>query len=369
MRALRSGAEVPVSCAQGSEGFVYDGRLRFTCEDVDISGLPKTRTRVMINVATPAAAFRSFRLPVAGIGLARTEFIVGDAIGIHPMALLHPERISRATRRAIAERTRGFADGREYFVERLALGIARLAASQYPKKVIVRTSDFKTNEYRGLLGGEVFEPKEENPMIGFRGASRYAHEAYREGFALECEALVRVRERIGLTNVHPMIPFVRTLREADAVLDIMAEQGLTRSRGELEIHAMCEVPSTVILAKDFAERFDGISIGSNDLTQLVLGIDRDSALLAETFDENDQAVRWCIERTIERVHSAGGTVGLCGQAPSDDPTFAAFLVAAGVDSISVDPDSVVATTRAVAEAEARHDEQQHAGADTVGAHH
>jgi pyruvate, water dikinase len=351
---LKAGAEVTVSCAEGEHGVIYEGKLPFTSEDVDISHLPKTRTRVMINLASPDAAYRCWRLPISGVGLARTEFIVSDAIRIHPMALLHPERVlSRRERRKIADLTRGHASGREYFVDRLALGIARLASSQYPKRVIVRTSDFKTNEYAGLIGGRWFEPHEQNPMIGFRGASRYTHERYREAFVLECEAFHRVREQIGLTNVHVMIPFVRTLKEADAVLALLRECGLERGDGGLEIYAMCEVPSTAILARELADRFDGLSIGSNDLTQLVLGVDRDSTLLAiDTFDENNDAVKWCIERTIARVHAGGGVVGLCGQAPSDDPAFAAFLVEAGIDSISLDPDSVVPVIRRIAEVEA-----------------
>jgi pyruvate,water dikinase len=288
-----------------------------------------------------------------GVGLARTEFIVSDAIQAHPMALLHPEKLDAADRKRIRELTRGWESGAAYFVDRLASGIARIASSQYPKRVIVRTSDFKTNEYAGLIGGKTFEPKEHNPMIGFRGASRYAHERYREAFELECAAFRRVRDELGLVNTHIMIPFVRTLAEADRVIELLAKHGLERGKRGLELYVMCEVPATVILARDFAERFDGFSIGSNDLTQLVLGVDRDSRLLADTFDENDEAVRWCIEATIHRVHAGGGTVGLCGQAPSDDPNFAAFLVEAGIDSISLDPDRVVPTIHHIAEVEAQ----------------
>jgi pyruvate,water dikinase len=282
------------------------------------------------------------------------EFIVSDAIQAHPMALLHPEKVEDASaRRRIGEVTRGWRSGAEYFVDRLASGIARIASSQYPRRVIVRTSDFKTNEYRNLIGGSAFEPKEENPMLGFRGAARYAHPRYREAFALECAAFRRVRGEMGLTNTHVMIPFVRTLDEADRVIELMAEHGLVRGEDGLELYVMCEVPSTVILTRDFAERFDGFSIGSNDLTQLVLGVDRDSSFLAGTFDENDDAVRWCIDATIHRAHAAGATVGLCGQAPSDRPEFAEFLVEHGIDSISLNPDSVLPTIHRIAAVEAR----------------
>jgi pyruvate,water dikinase len=350
---LVEGQTVTVSCAEGGHGLIYDGKLPFVCEELDLASIPKTRTHVMVNLASPDAAYRTWQLPSLGVGLARTEFIVSDAIQAHPMALLHPEKLDAADRKRIRELTRGWESGAAYFVDRLASGIARIASSQYPKRVIVRTSDFKTNEYAGLIGGKTFEPKEHNPMIGFRGASRYAHERYREAFELECAAFRRVRDELGLVNTHIMIPFVRTLAEADRVIELLAKHGLERGKRGLELYVMCEVPATVILARDFAERFDGFSIGSNDLTQLVLGVDRDSRLLADTFDENDEAVRWCIEATIHRVHAGGGTVGLCGQAPSDDPNFAAFLVEAGIDSISLDPDRVVPTIHHIAEVEAQ----------------
>lgn len=351
---FKEGQVITVSCAEGEHGVIYDAALPFTCEDVDVTDVPKTRTHVMMNLASPDAAYRTWRLPVAGVGLARTEFIVSDAIQAHPMALLHPEKVTDATeRKKLAALTRGYESGADYYVDRLASGIARIASSQYPQRVIVRTSDFKTNEYAGLVGGGAFEPKEHNPMLGFRGAARYIHPHYREAFRLECAAFRRVREHIGLTNTHIMIPFVRTLAEADAVLAILKKEGLERGRNGLELYVMCEVPATVILARDFAERFDGFSIGSNDLTQLVLGVDRDSHLLAGTFDENNEAVRWCIENTIHRVHASGRRVGLCGQAPSDDPDFAEFLVEAGIDSISLDPDSVVPTIKHIAAVEAR----------------
>jgi pyruvate,water dikinase len=305
-----------------------------------------------MNLADPGSAFRHWRLPTDGIGLARMEFIVTSEIGVHPMALLHPERIELPGVRAEVERVRqGERWPGQFFVETLARGVATLAAAQYPKPVIVRMSDFKTNEYANLLGGRDFEPKEENPMIGFRGASRYSHPRYREGFLLECAAMKLAREQIGCTNIALMIPFCRTLKEADLVLAAMAEAGLARGKHGLRIYVMCEIPSNVILAEQFARRFDGFSIGSNDLTQLTLGIDRDSDLLAESFDERNEAVTTLIRDVIERAHRVGATVGLCGQAPSDDPAFADLLVAFGIDSISLNPDSVIAVRERVHAAE------------------
>ena len=307
----------------------------------------------MLNIATPAAAFRWWRLPCKGIGLARMEFIINNLVKIHPMALVRYGKIKdREAKREIARLTRGFDDKAEYFVERLAQGIARIAASQYPEPVIVRMSDFKTNEYAELLGGREFEPQEENPMLGFRGAARYYHGHYREGFALECRAIRRVRERIGLANVAIMIPFCRTPKEADRVLEVLAEEGLVRGGNGLEILVMCEVPSNVVLAGEFAKRFDGFSIGTNDLTQLVLGVDRDSQLLSGQFDERDEAVKEFVRQVIETAHQSGCKVGICGQAPSDYPEFAAFLVRAGVDSMSLNPDSVIEVKQRVADEEA-----------------
>jgi pyruvate,water dikinase len=268
------------------------------------------------------------------------------------MALLRYDELKdEAVKKQIGELTAGYAEKAEYFVDKLSRGLARIAASAYPRPVIVRMSDFKTNEYAGLLGGAEFEPKEENPMIGFRGASRYYSPRYREGFALECRAIVKLRDTLGFKNVIPMIPFCRSISEADRVLAVMAENGLKRGHDGLAIYVMCEIPSNVILAKSFAARFDGFSIGSNDLTQLTLGVDRDSEELAELFDESDEAVKWMIERVIREAHAAGAEVGLCGQAPSDDPSFAEFLVACGIDSISVSPDSFIAVKKHVAAAE------------------
>jgi pyruvate,water dikinase len=345
---------VTVCCAQGDEGLVYRGALRFEKHHLEAKAAKKTRTKIMLNLADPGSAFRYWRLPTDGIGLARMEFIIANDIGVHPMALLHPERVSDVnTRKRIeAMRVNETMPG-QYFIETLARGVATLAAAQYPKPVIVRMSDFKTNEYANLLGGTDFEAKEENPMLGFRGASRYIHERYREGFLLECAAMTLARETIGASNIALMIPFCRTLEEADAVLALMKSAGLARGQGGLRIYVMCEIPSNVILAARFAERFDGFSIGSNDLTQLTLGIDRDSALLAPSFNERDDAVTTLIREVIERAHAAGVTVGLCGQAPSDDPTFADLLVEYGIDSISLSPDSVIAVRERVYSAEHR----------------
>jgi pyruvate,water dikinase len=338
---------------------VYEGRADYEVADLSIESLPETRTKVMLNLANPAAAFRWWRLPTDGVGLARMEFVVSNQIKVHPMALVHYDTLkvnsleAEQAKHLIAALTRGYEDKTEYFVDNLSRGLAKLAAAHYPKPVIVRMSDFKTNEYAGLIGGATFEPKEENPMIGFRGASRYYSPRYREGFALECRAIRRLREEMGLTNVIVMIPFCRSVREADRVLAVMAENGLRRGENGLQIYVMCEIPSNVVLAGEFARRFDGFSIGSNDLTQLTLGVDRDSAELAELFDEQDEAVKWMIRTVIEAAHRAGAKVGLCGQAPSDHPEFAEFLVECGIDSISVSPDSFLAVKQRVAGAEAR----------------
>lgn len=351
---LHDEQEVTVSCAEGDEGFVYAGTADFEVAELDLGAVPATRTRVMLNLANPAAAFRWWRLPIDGVGLARMEFVVSNVVRVHPMALVRFDDLrDEAARAEIAALTRGHADRTEYFVENLAQGLSRIAAFCHPKPVIVRMSDFKTNEYAELLGGRQFEPREENPMIGFRGASRYYSDAYRAGFALECRAIRRLRETMGFSNVIVMIPFCRSPAEADRVLGVMAENGLERGREGLEVYVMCEIPSNVILAEEFARRFDGFSIGSNDLTQLTLGVDRDSAELAALFDERDPAVLWMIRTVIERAHTAGAKVGFCGQAPSNDPAFARLLVEAGIDSISVTPDSFVAVKRRVAEAEAR----------------
>lgn len=349
---LHDEQEVTVSCAEGDQGFIYDGAAAYEVIDLSLDDVPQTCTRIMLNLANPAAAFRWWRLPADGIGLVRMEFVISNLIKVHPMALAHLDRVPDAKERdQILELTRGYDDRTDYFVDRLARGLARIAAAQYPRPAIVRMSDFKTNEYANLIGGAAFEPTEENPMIGFRGASRYYSPAYRDGFALECRAIHRLREEMGFTNVVVMIPFCRSITEADSVLAVMAENGLRRGENGLEVYVMCEIPSNVILAKAFAERFDGFSIGSNDLTQLTLGVDRDSVELAELFDEQDEAVRWMIESVIRTARAAGTKIGLCGQAPSDHPEFAAFLVECGIDSISITPDSFLAVKRQVAEAE------------------
>ncbi|WP_206319746.1 phosphoenolpyruvate synthase [Streptomyces zingiberis] len=376
---LHDGQEVTVSCAEGEEGRVYAGAVDYEEREIALDRIERTRTRVMLNLANPSAAFRWWRLPADGVGLARMEFVVNNHIKIHPLALIHPEALAdapehREARERIEELTRGYPDKTRYFVDRLAYGIARIAAAWWPKPVIVRMSDFKTNEYAKLIGGGPFEPGEENPMLGWRGASRYDSDGYREGFALECRAVRRVREEMGLTNTVVMIPFCRTLDEADRVLATLAEHGLARgsggrnggdgrggpraggergdgSRGGLEVYVMAEIPSNIVLAEEFADRFDGFSVGSNDLTQLTLGIDRDSELLAQEFDERDPSVTRSIEHLIEVAHRKGRKAGLCGQRPSDDPDFARFLVAAGIDSISVTPDSFLAVKEHVARAE------------------
>ncbi len=351
---LEDDREVTVTCIGGAEGRVLAGCLRFAAHEVDLEGLPPTRTRIMMNIASPAAALTWWRLPVQGIGLARMEYLVGDIIRIHPMALVRPDRVDDPEVRAEIDRiTRRFPDKAEYFVDTLARGIAMMAAAQHPDPVVVRLSDFKTNEYAELIGGRFFEPKEENPMLGWRGASRYYDDDYRDGFALECRALRRVRNEMGFRNVVVMVPFCRTPAEADRVLEVMAEHGLRRGADDLAIWVMAEIPSNILEAEAFAARFDGFSIGSNDLTQLVLGVSRDSAKLAALFDERSPSVKWMIRELARRAHEAGASVSLCGQAPSDHPDFAAFLVEAGLDSISVDPDSVVRVIEHVARAEAQ----------------
>ena len=350
-RVLATGEIVTVSCAEGDEGHIYDGAVPFDREVIDPAVLATPSVPVMLNVGNPENAFMLGQLPSAGVGLVRIEFIVSAHIGIHPMALVHPERVTdRAAAAEIRARTAGLTDPTELFVERLATGVGRIAAAFWPRPVIVRLSDFKTNEYANLLGGKDFEPVEANPMIGFRGASRYYSPLYREGFALECRALARVRGVMGLSNVKIMVPFCRTLGEADKVLAELAANGLARGKDGLEVYVMCEIPNNVVLAAEFCERFDGFSIGSNDLTQLTLGVDRDSELLAEIFDEQDPGVKMLIAQVVQVAHAHGKKVGLCGQAPSDRPEFAGFLASIGIDSISVTPDALpkVVTHLAVA---------------------
>ncbi len=349
---LKHGQEVTVSCAGGADGVVYDGKAEIERQEIRLDEVPETKTHVMLNLADPSAAMRWWRLPTDGVGLARMEFVISNAVKAHPLALSRYDSVSDPKVRAeIDALTRGYADRRDYFVERLSVGLARIAAVCHPHPVIVRMSDFKTNEYAALIGGAQFEPDEENPMLGFRGASRYYSDRYRDGFDLECRAIRRLRDTLGFRNVAVMIPFCRTTGEADRVLAVMAENGLERGRDGLEVLVMCEIPSNVIRAEAFAERFDGFSIGSNDLTQLTLGVDRDSDVLAELFDERDPAVTWMIETVIGKAHAAKSKVGFCGQAPSDDPAFAALLVGAGIDSISVAPDSFLSVKLHVAEAE------------------
>jgi len=353
---LHDEQEVTVCCAEGDQGFVYEGTAVFNVNDLDFTGIPATRTKVMLNLANPAAAYRWWRLPSDGVGLARMEFVVNNHIKVHPMALVHYDTLKdAAAKERIGYLTRGYQDKTEYFVDRLARGLGRIAAAHHPQLVIVRMSDFKTNEYANLIGGAEFEPKEENPMLGFRGASRYYSPRYQAGFELECRAISRLRQEMGFRNVIVMIPFCRSIHEADRVLSVMADHGLARGRDGLQVYVMCEIPSNVILAGAFAERFDGFSIGSNDLTQLTLGVDRDSAELAALFDEQDKAVKWMIRQVIAEAHKAGAKVGLCGQAPSDHPEFAEFLVECGIDSMSVSPDSFIAVKQRVAAAEAAAD--------------
>jgi pyruvate,water dikinase len=346
--AMKTGEAVTVSCAEGEEGFVYRGRLPVRIERTNLADLPSPRTQIMMNVANPAEAFSLSFLPNDGVGLARLEFIISNHVRTHPMALLRPAQVSDVkARREIERLTRGYADKGQYFVDRLAEGVGMIAAAFWPKDVIVRLSDFKTNEYAGLLGGATFEPKEENPMLGFRGASRYYDDRYRDGFALECRAMRKVREEMGLENVKLMVPFCRTVEEGRRVIAEMAFNGLVQGERGLEIYVMCEIPSNVTLAREFAEVFDGFSIGSNDLTQLMLGVDRDSELVAHLFDERNEAVTRTIAHVIHAAQAAGRKIGICGQAPSDYPDFARFLVAEGIDSISLNPDSVLKTMLAI----------------------
>ena len=350
---IEDGMEVTVSCAEGEEGRIYPGLIPFTVEELEMSSLPPTRTDLLLNVGNPSEVFNLAALPGDGVGLARVEFIIASQIRVHPMALLHPERVHDRAERAEIERLASeYDEPGMYFVDRLAQGVGMIAAAFWPREVIVRLSDFKTNEYAGLLGGAAFEPTEENPMLGFRGASRYYDERYREGFGLECRAMKRVRDEMGLRNVKLMVPFCRTPEEGMRVLEEMERHGLRRGENGLEVYVMCEIPSNVVLAEEFARIFDGFSIGSNDLTQLVLGVDRDSELVARLFDERDAAVRWMVAHVIEEARRAGKKIGICGQAPSDYPEFAKFLVEEGIDSISLNPDALVETIATVARAEA-----------------
>jgi pyruvate,water dikinase len=349
---LKDGTVVTVSCAEGEAGYVYDGALAFEVERVCLAALPRPATQVMLNIGNPEEALALSFLPNDGVGLAREEFIISTSIKVHPLALLDYDHLEDVALKAEIDRlTAGYPDKAQFFVDRLAQGVAMIAAAFYPKDVIVRLSDFKSNEYANLVGGQRYEPVEENPMLGFRGASRYYNPRYRAGFALECRAMQKVRQEMGLTNVKLMIPFCRTVEEGRLVQAEMAQYGLKRGDHGLEIYVMCEIPSNVILAEAFAEIFDGFSIGSNDLTQLVLGVDRDSAIVAPLFDERNTAVKAMIASVIKAAKATGRKIGLCGQAPSDYPEFAQFLVEQGIDSISLNPDAVLKTTVAILEME------------------
>jgi pyruvate,water dikinase len=349
---LRDGDVVTVSCAEGAIGKVYEGDVAFHKNVTDLSGLKRPATAIMVNLGNPELAFQVSQMPCDGVGLARMEFIINEHIKVHPMAVLHPERITDvAERERVLAVSAGYTDGRSYFVERLAEGVGTIAAAFYPRPVIVRLSDFKSNEYAALLGGRDFEPHEENPMLGFRGAARYVHPAYAEGFALECESMLRVRETMGLTNLKLMVPFCRRLEEARAVLAAMAGHGLVRGKNGLEVYVMCEIPNNVLLIDEFSELFDGFSIGSNDLTQLTLGVDRDSAIVADSFDEQDPGMLKILRMAVEGARRNQRHSGICGQAPSDHIEVARYLVELGIDSISLTPDRVLQTMQVVQEIE------------------
>jgi pyruvate,water dikinase len=346
---LHDGDEITLSCCEGETGHVYAGELAFEVDHLDLRSLERPQTKIMLNLGNPDVAFRTALLPNDGVGLARLEFIITDYVGAHPMALAHPDRITNeSTRAAISRLTENHESGEAFFIQRLSEGVATIGAAFYPKPVIVRLSDFKTNEYADLLGGRDFEPAEENPMIGFRGAARYAHPAYADGFTLECRALKRVREEMGLTNVKIMVPFCRRVDEAHRVLDMMASNGLVRGENGLEIYLMCEIPNNVVLIDEFSQLFDGISIGSNDLTQLTLGVDRDSEIVAFDFDERDPGVLKMLALAVEGAKRNGIHSGICGQAPSDYPEVAEYLVRLGIGSLSLNPDSVLPTMLKIA---------------------
>ena len=348
---LSDGTEITVSCAEGEIGRVYDGILEFNIEETDLSNLSHPKTKIMMNLANPDQAFGLASLPVDGIGLARMEFIINEYIKTHPMALVHPEKLDEKTRQSIATLSSAFADPVDFFVKTLSEGVATIAAAVYPKPCVVRMSDFKSNEYATLLGGKPFEPVESNPMIGFRGAARYSHPAYAEGFALECAAMKRVRDEMGFDNVIIMIPFCRRIDEGEKVLAVMDKNGLKQGENGLEIYVMCEIPNNVILIDEFSKLFDGFSIGSNDLTQLTLGVDRDSEIVAFDFDERDAGVKKMIKLAVDGARRNNRHSGICGQAPSDYPEIAEYLVKIGIDSISLSPDTVLKTIRQVVELE------------------
>ncbi|MBI5827380.1 MAG: phosphoenolpyruvate synthase, partial [Deltaproteobacteria bacterium] len=351
---VHTGQAVTVSCAEGDAGLIYDGALPFHVERLSLKGMERPKTEIMMNLGNPEEAFSLSMIPNDGVGLARMEFIINSYIKIHPMALVHPERVEdESVKNEIERLTSGYTDKEEYFIERLANGVGTIAAAFYPKPVIVRMSDFKTNEYASLIGGRYFEPAEENPMIGFRGASRYYDDRYREGFALECRAMKRVREGMGLANLIIMIPFCRRVEEGGKVLSEMARHGLKRGENGLEVYVMCEIPNNVIMIDEFSELFDGFSIGSNDLTQLTLGVDRDSSIVAHDFDERDPGMMRMVSMAVQGAKRNNRHIGICGQAPSDYPEFAEFLVREGIDSISLNPDSVMKITLKIKDMEDR----------------
>ncbi|MFN3947429.1 MAG: phosphoenolpyruvate synthase, partial [Aquificaceae bacterium] len=396
---LKTGMEITLSCAEGEIGYVYEGFVPYEVQEINLENLPKTHTKIMMNVGNPESAFSYSSIPNDGVGLAREEFIIANYIKIHPLALIHYEELKdlyenlkkqgllddrgnvsmgviyRHAKGPLLEKlakgkdkktinlqkiiedienlTFGYEDKAQYFVKKLSYGIAKISSAFYPNPVIVRFSDFKSNEYKGLIGGELFEPEEENPMLGWRGASRYYSEVYKQAFGLECQAILRVRNKMGLTNTKVMVPFCRTPEEGERVLEVMEEYGLRKGENGLEVYVMAELPSNVILADKFAEIFDGFSIGSNDLTQLTLGLDRDSGLVAHLYDERNEAVKRFIAYLIQKAKEKGRKVGICGQGPSDFPDFAVFLVEQGIDSISLNPDSVLKTMLVIAEAENR----------------
>jgi len=349
---IKTGDMITVDCSSGSVGKVYRGKLRFERRSHNLSEIPKVRTTLALNVGSPEGAFVHSFLPHKGVGLAREEFIIASQIRIHPLALINFSTIKdKALKRKIENLTIGYSDKKEFFVEKLAEGIAQIAAAFWPHQVIVRFSDFKTNEYRALIGGDLYEPQEENPMLGWRGASRYAHPNFKPAFALECAAVKRVRERFGLKNLNALIPFCRTPEEGQKVLSVMSEFGLDRGADGFKVYVMCEIPTNVIRASDFLDIFDGFSIGSNDLAQLTLGLDRDSALVAPISNENDPAVRSLVAQAIIACKERGKYIGFCGQAPSDYPDFLRFLISQNIDSVSLNPDSIVAMTFEVAKEE------------------
>jgi len=351
---LASGERVTVDCSEGSVGTVYRGLLEFEIVETDLHSLPKPRTKIMMNLASPEQAFEKSLIPNEGVGLAREEFIINSYIKIHPLALINFDELpDEILKRAIADMTIGYPDKGEFFVDKLAEGVGMLAAAFYPKQVIVRLSDFKSNEYANLIGGKFYEPSEENPMIGWRGASRYYSKDYKEAFGLECRAILKIREDMGLTNLDVMIPFPRTVEEARRVIATMAEFGLKQGENGLKVIGMCEIPSNVILADEFLDVFDGFSIGTNDLTQLILGVDRDSALVAHVYDERNPAVKRMVKQVIDVAVRKGKYIGICGQAPSDYPEFAEFVVECGIQSMSLNPDTVLKTTLIVADLEKR----------------